>query len=123
MALQGETYVESAKSRPAVTEAQLQEGGPPQSVIEFRESFLLRAGFSSRRKPNMKKNLGSADRILRLLAGLAMISCAAVAPMALLFRLTAFGATGVYLLVTASLGTCGGYALMGKSTCSTRASR
>jgi hypothetical protein len=32
-----------------------------------------------------------------------------------------FGVMGAYFLMTALIGTCAGYALIGKSTCATRA--
>ncbi|WP_394823809.1 DUF2892 domain-containing protein [Pendulispora albinea] len=65
----------------------------------------------------MKSNVGRNDRILRGLAGLAMLTCSVMAPMSLAVRVAAFGAVGAYLLVTAIAGTCLGYRLMGRSTC------
>ena len=65
----------------------------------------------------MKKNLGRADRILRVAGAGAAACCAALAPYPLGVRLGLFGATAVYLALTALGGTCLGYRLMGKSTC------
>lgn len=71
----------------------------------------------------MKKNVGHADRILRILGGTIMLSCSALAPLPLAVRLATFGALGVYLLFTALAGTCFGYKLMGRSTCPLEPSR
>lgn len=65
----------------------------------------------------MKQNVGKSDRILRVLAGLALLSCAFLAPFPLAVRMAAFGASGAYLLLSALVGTCLGYRLMGRSTC------
>jgi hypothetical protein len=66
----------------------------------------------------MKRNLGNGDRLLRVLGGVALITCAVVAPLSLAARLAVFGVAGGYLLLSAFVGTCLGYALMGRSTCS-----
>jgi hypothetical protein len=68
----------------------------------------------------MLKNLGNADRGLRLLGALAVAFCAANAPFSLIIRVLAFGGMSLYLLFTALSGTCVGYRLMGKSTCPIR---
>ena len=65
----------------------------------------------------MRRNVGTADRVARTLGGLAMIACAAFAPLSLKVRLVAFGATGIYLLFSALAATCFGYHALGKSTC------
>jgi hypothetical protein len=67
----------------------------------------------------MKKNLGNADRIMRVVGACAAVSCAVLAPYPLAARVGAFGATAVYLLFTALSGTCLGYRLIGRSTCPT----
>lgn len=67
----------------------------------------------------MTRNLGSADRILRVCGGMAAAVCAVMGPFSLAVRLGVFGATAVFLLATALVGTCVGYRLMGKSTCPT----
>jgi hypothetical protein len=65
----------------------------------------------------MKRNVGRWDRILRGAVGVGMLSCAVMAPLPLLVRVLALGACGVYLLFSASAGTCIGYRLIGRSTC------
>ena len=65
----------------------------------------------------MAKNLGNADRVLRVLGAVGLGSCAVFSPFPLALRLGAFATTGVYLLLTALGGTCLGYKLMGRSTC------
>ena len=71
----------------------------------------------------MKRNVGNWDRIVRALAGLAMLACAVMAPLPLVVRACGFGVVGGYLLCTALAGLCAGYALMGKSTCPREASQ
>lgn len=66
----------------------------------------------------MKRNLGNGERLLRGVGGLAMGTCAVMAPLPLAARLALFGVTEGYLLLSALAGTCLGYTLMGKSTCS-----
>jgi hypothetical protein len=65
----------------------------------------------------MTQNLGRWDRIARLLAVLALTTCAVGAPFTLQVRLLAFAAPAVYLLATSLFGTCLGYRLLGRSTC------
>ncbi len=65
----------------------------------------------------MKKNVGHRDRLFRALGGAAMLSCSVMAPLPLALRVGVFGSLGAYLLLTALLGSCLGYALMGRSTC------
>ncbi|WP_437739394.1 YgaP-like transmembrane domain [Sorangium sp. So ce302] len=65
----------------------------------------------------MKRNVGTQDRLLRVLGGLGLLTCAWAAPLPLAARLSAFGLAGVYVMFTALSGTCLGYALLGRSTC------
>ena len=65
----------------------------------------------------MKRNVGSSDRVARVVAAVAAIGCAVAAPLPLGVRLVAFGATGVYFAATAVFGRCLGYTVMGRSTC------
>ena len=65
------------------------------------------------------KNVGNADRIARLVVGLALIVAALVAPVSFAFRVGAFATLGGYTVLTALAGTCLGYRLMGRSTCPT----
>jgi hypothetical protein len=65
----------------------------------------------------MRRNVGNADRVARALGALGLLTCAVMAPLPLGVRLAAFALPAVYLLLTAAVGTCLGYSLMGKSTC------
>jgi hypothetical protein len=71
----------------------------------------------------MKQNVGLADRIFRALGGLAMLSCSVMAPLPLIVRAGVLGVLGGYLLLTALASRCGGYALLGKSTCAVEVRR
>jgi len=73
--------------------------------------------------PGMKRNVGAKDRLFRALAALAMLGCAVMAPLPLFLRLPIFGAMSAYLLFTAACGSCGGYALLGRSTCPAASNR
>jgi hypothetical protein len=46
-----------------------------------------------------------------------MIACSVLAPLPLLVRVLGFGVTGVSLLLSAWLGSCPVYRLLGKSSC------
>ena len=61
-----------------------------------------------------KTNVGSADRIFRIVLGLTLIALMFVGPK------TAWGVIGVIPLVTAFLRTCPLYSLIGVSTCKAR---
>jgi hypothetical protein len=58
-----------------------------------------------------KKNVGDADRAIRIMLGLALISLAFVGPQ------TIWGWVGVIPLATAYMRTCPLYAMLGISTC------
>jgi hypothetical protein len=62
----------------------------------------------------LKNNVGSADRILRIILGLGLIALVFVGPR------TAWGWVGLVPLLTGMLGTCPLYSILGWSTCSTR---
>lgn len=64
----------------------------------------------------MTKNVGTLDRVLRLLGSAGLVIAALGAPVPVLARL-ALGASGLYLLGTVFLGWCLGYKLLGRSTC------
>ena len=64
----------------------------------------------------MKVNLGTVDRLLRLVVGLVLIALVFVGPQ------TAWGWIGVVPLVTALAGNCPVYRLLGFNTCSTKKS-
>ena len=61
----------------------------------------------------MKNNLGTIDRVLRLVVGLILIALVFIGPQ------TAWGWIGVIPLVTALAGNCPVYRLLGFNTCST----
>lgn len=67
----------------------------------------------------MLKNLGKADRTLRVVLASVAACCAVLAPYSLGWKLGLLAPSAVYLLLTALTGTCLGYRLMGKSTCPT----
>lgn len=56
-------------------------------------------------------NIGSTERVLRVLIGLGLISLVFVGPQ------TPWGWLGLVLLATAALGWCPPYALLGINTC------
>lgn len=62
----------------------------------------------------MNTNVGSIDRALRIILGLALISLVFVGPK------TLWGWIGIGPVATALLGWCPAYALFGIKTCKTR---
>jgi hypothetical protein len=60
----------------------------------------------------MTRNVGGLDRILRIIAGLGLISLVFVGPH------TPWGWIGVVPLASALIGFCPAYRLIGLSTCS-----
>jgi len=65
----------------------------------------------------MTRNVGTADRLFRLLGAVGLGVCAVIAPLPVALRVGGFGLAAVYMLFTALAGTCFGYRLMGRSTC------
>ncbi len=65
----------------------------------------------------MNHNVGSLDRTIRGIAGIAMASSAFVLPLPFPALGVALGAMGGYLVLTALFGRCLGYRMMGRSTC------
>lgn len=59
----------------------------------------------------MEKNLGSIDRALRIIAGIVLLSLVFVGPQ------TPWGWIGVVPLLTALIGWCPAYKIVGLSTC------
>jgi hypothetical protein len=59
-----------------------------------------------------KKNEGVVDRIVRIVAGVGLLSLAFVGPQ------TVWGYVGIVPLATGLLGSCPAYQLFGVSTCS-----
>lgn len=62
----------------------------------------------------MVTNVGSIDRVLRVIVGLALISMVFVGPQ------TPWGWIGVVPLVTALMGWCPAYSLLGIKSCKAR---
>ncbi|MBN2196995.1 MAG: DUF2892 domain-containing protein [Polyangiaceae bacterium] len=62
----------------------------------------------------MPANMGSADRTVRVLVGLGLLSLTVVGPQSLL------GLVGLVPLVTGLVGSCPAYMPFGLSTCSMR---
>jgi hypothetical protein len=61
----------------------------------------------------MKRNVGSVDRALRVVAGLALLSLTVFGPQ------TPWGLVGLVPLATALVGWCPAYTLLGIRTCKT----
>ena len=62
----------------------------------------------------MKKNEGTIDRALRVVAGIGLLSIAFVGPQ------TPWGYVGIVPLVTGLVGMCPLYSLLGINTCSVK---
>ncbi len=58
-----------------------------------------------------KKNVGTVDKVLRLIIGIALISLVFIGPK------TPLGWIGIIPLVTAGIGSCPLYSILGLSTC------
>jgi hypothetical protein len=63
----------------------------------------------------MKPNEGTIDRVVRIVAGLGILSLAFVGPQ------TAWGYVGLVPLVTGLVGFCPLYAMLGVNTCPVKA--
>jgi hypothetical protein len=61
----------------------------------------------------MNKNVGSLDRTIRIIAGLVLLSLTVIGPKSL------WGLVGIVPLVTALVGWCPAYTLLGVRTCKT----
>ena len=59
----------------------------------------------------MQANVGSLDRALRVIVGLALLSLVFVGPQ------TLWGLVGIVPLLTAAVGFCPAYTLLGLNTC------
>jgi hypothetical protein len=71
------------------------------------------AGDTKVRGGTMKQNVHNVERVIRVIAGLAIISLVFIGPQ------SAWGWLGVVPLATGILGWCPPYALFGISTCKT----
>jgi hypothetical protein len=65
----------------------------------------------------MTRNIGSIDRVIRIVVGLGLLSLVVVGPQ------TWWGLIGLIPLTTAVIGWCPPYALLGMSTCPAAARR
>jgi hypothetical protein len=65
----------------------------------------------------MTRNVGKIDRIVRIIVGLGLISLVFLGPQ------TAWGWIGLMPLMTAVVGRCPPYALLGVNTCGSKAPR
>jgi len=66
----------------------------------------------------MQKNLGRGDRGARAVGVAGLLAGSVFSPLPLGLRVPALGLLAAYLLYTVLSGSCLGYALLGKSTCS-----
>ncbi|MBA1148617.1 DUF2892 domain-containing protein [Ectothiorhodospiraceae bacterium WFHF3C12] len=64
----------------------------------------------------LPRNESTADRVIRVIAGLAILSLVLVGPQ------TLWGLLGLIPLITGLVGRCPAYRLLGLSTCPTRSS-
>jgi hypothetical protein len=62
----------------------------------------------------LKKNVGNMDRVFRLILGIGLIALVFVGPQ------TVWGWVGVIPLLTAFVGSCPLYALLGVNSCPTK---
>ena len=62
----------------------------------------------------MQKNVGLIDRVLRVIVGLGLLSLCVIGPK------TLWGLVGLVPLLTAFVGFCPAYRLVGIRTCSSR---
>ena len=62
----------------------------------------------------LKKNVGNTDRAFRIILGIGLISLVLVGPQ------TVWGWVGVIPLLTAFVGSCPLYSLLGVNTCPTK---
>jgi hypothetical protein len=79
-----------------------------------RRSALMTAVYeeSRKRRAAMGRNVGSVDRILRVIVGAVLIALVFVGPQ------TAWGWIGLIPIATALIGWCPAYRLLGIQTCS-----
>ncbi len=62
-------------------------------------------------KTIFRNNAGAADRAIRVVLGLGLLSLAFIGPA------TSWGYLGIVPLLTAAIGTCPAYTLLGVTTC------
>lgn len=74
---------------------------------------MIDLSLTDQRGQLMKANVGSIDRVLRVIVGLVLISLVFVGPQ------TPWGWIGVVPLLTALIGYCPLYSIIGVKTCKT----
>jgi hypothetical protein len=62
----------------------------------------------------MKRNIGNIERVVRITAGLGILSLTVIGPQSL------WGLLGIFPLLTGLVGWCPPYALLGINTCSNK---
>lgn len=76
---------------------------PPRYVTKYVIRYVIKG-------EHMEKNVGGADRVVRIVAGIGIIAAGAVYQ-------SWWGIIGVVPLATATLGWCPPYSLLGINTC------
>ena len=62
----------------------------------------------------MKRNIGSSERVVRVVVGLGILSLTVIGPQSM------WGLLGLVPLATAAIGWCPPYSLLGINTCKTK---
>lgn len=81
----------------------------PQNRLFIWGQSNLTLNHSAKENDDMKPNMGSADRIIRLIAGVVIIGIG-------IYQASWWGVVGVVPLITASIGWCPAYTPLGIST-------
>lgn len=89
-------------------------GVPSRAVELARATTAWTHSLRSEHEPPMQSNVGTIDRTLRVLLGVALLALVFVGPK------TPWGWVGVVPLVTGLIGTCPLYSLIGVRTCAAR---
>jgi ABC-type branched-subunit amino acid transport system permease subunit len=79
------------------------------SILHWLNAFFH--SLNSLKGITMKKNVGGIDRVLRIVAGLALIALAATG------QIGVWGWLGLVVLATGVFSFCGAYTLIGLNTC------
>lgn len=64
----------------------------------------------------MKRNVGGADRVIRIVLGAVLVAAGFLVPLGNIMRIVLFVVAGI-LLITGGLGSCGLYTLLRIDTC------